>query len=364
MRKAFLLGLAGLLVVVMSVSESAVAQTSADVRTNEQNRERFVISAKAGGINAIAGRATVQTSPSADWQPLTIHDDLKGGDTVRTGSDSRLEILLNPGSYLRIGQNSEFVLANNSLENLEIRLIRGAAVVEATGGDGMELMINISTPHTRLAIVRHGLYRVNVLPTDTTELIVRKGRVILSDSKNVKGGNKVVFNGTTHLVAKLQKHEKRDTEALDSWSKERGKTLAKANRRISDRTLASAFASSGWNNFDMRGRSGLWVFNARSGCYTFLPFYFGWGSPYGPSYANSMYYSGFGCCGGFRRNTNVNNYPNNMGNTSTGSSNPRNTVTAPPTNSMPPKVDMSPPQGSPSGRMPKAERGGQNLPMN
>ena len=36
-------------------------------------------------------------------------------------------------------------------------------------------MINISTPHARLAIDRQGLYRLNVVPSEATEVIVRKG---------------------------------------------------------------------------------------------------------------------------------------------------------------------------------------------
>ncbi len=356
MRRGSLLGLAFLVVVLGCVTESANAQR------NEQNRERFVISAKAGGINAVSGRATVQTSRSAEWQPLTIHDDLQGGDIVRTGSDSRVEMLLNPGSYLRIGENSEFILTSSSLENLEIRIVRGAAIVEATGADGMDLLINITTPHAKLAIVKHGLYRVNVLPTDSTELIVRKGRVVLNDSqKNIKGGNKVVFSGSsTYFVAKLQKSEKKHTEALDVWSKERAGTLAKANRRISDRMLTSALSSfnSSYAGFFDRSRSGgLWVFNTRTSCYTFLPFYYGWGSPYGSSYSNTLYYSGWGCCGN-RRNVNQ-PYPN-MGNPSTGStSNPRNS--SPPSSVAPPKVEMSPPRDAPQsgGRV----KSGSALPM-
>ena len=118
--------------------------------------------------------------------------------------------------------------------------------MEATGADGLELNISISTPHTKFAIVRQGLYRVNVVPGDATELIVRKGRVILSDSHTkVKGGNKVVFNATNVSVAKLTKEEKKikDKEEVDVWSKERAETLAKANRRITERMLTSAFAS-------------------------------------------------------------------------------------------------------------------------
>ena len=260
-----------------------------------QNREKFVISAKAGGINAITGVASVHGKGETDWQQLSITDDLNSGDRVRTSSDGRIEILLNPGSYLRVGGNSEVELSDNTLSNLEVRLLRGTAIVEATGVDGLELNISISTPHAKLAIVRQGLYRLNVVPEDATELIVRKGRVILSDSHTkIKGGNKVVFSATNFSVAKLTKEEKKAAEKqdVDVWSKQRAETLAKANSHITNRMLTSAFASFG--GFDSSNRSlGLWFFNSRLGCYTFLPFLYGWGSPYGSSYS-TYFYSNYG----------------------------------------------------------------------
>jgi FecR protein len=294
-----------------------------------QNREKFVISAKAGGINAITGDASVHSRGQTDWQQLMITDDLDAGDRVRTAYDGRVEILLNPGSYLRVGGNSEVELSNNTLENLELRLIRGTAIVEATGADGLDLNINISTPHTKLAIVRQGLYRLNVVPGDATELIVRKGRVILSDSHTkVKGGNKVVFSATNVSVAKLTKEEKKNKEKEDVevWSKERAQTLAKANRRITDRMLNSAFASyRDWDPF-LRGY-GLWFFNRTSNCYTFLPFSYGWGSPYGTSYSTSVYSPVFPSSYG-----NGNRWPSSNpsgGTTSSGGSRPSSGGSAP-----------------------------------
>src|SRR5436190_17287765 len=90
-----------------------------------QNREKFMISARAGGINAVTGGAKVHLKGGADWQLLSVTDDLEAGDMVRTELGARVEMLLNPGSYLRLGENSEFELVNNSLDNLEVRLIRG-----------------------------------------------------------------------------------------------------------------------------------------------------------------------------------------------------------------------------------------------
>ena len=300
-----------------------------------QNRDKFVISAKAGGINAITGQADVHAKGESEWQQLSITDDLDSGDRVRTANDGRVEILLNPGSYLRVGGDSEVELLNNTLANLEVRLLRGTAIVEATGADGLELNINISTPHTKLAIVRQGLYRLNVIPNDATELIVRKGRVILSDSHTkVKGGNKVVFSATNVSVAKLTKEEKKAQEDVDNWSKQRAETLAKANRRINDRMMTSAFAS--FRDWDPFSRSaGLWFYNRSAGCYTFLPFYYGWGSPYGNSYSTSIY-SPFGYSRGNWpqpvNNPNGSNGTPSTGTPSGGYTHPTRPVTTPTTN--------------------------------
>lgn len=267
---------------------------SSAVCTLGQNREKFVISAKAGGINAVTGQAAMHVKGEADWQQLMITDDLEAGDRVRTAMDGRVEILLNPGSYLRLGGDSEVELANNSLANLEVRLLRGTAIVEASGVEETQLLINIRTPHARLAIDRQGIYRLNVVPNDATELIVRKGRVILGDSNTkVKGGCKVTFSATAVSVAKLTDEEKKleKSVAIEVWSKQRAETLAKANSRINGRMIGSAFARLNTiDSFFLSGlqRSGFWFYNSRTACYTYLPYGYG-SSPYGISYPTTFY---------------------------------------------------------------------------
>lgn len=314
---------------------------------SQTTRDKFVISAKAGGINAVTGRATMRAHGNSEWQQLTIKEDLEAGDVVRTGHDGRVEMLLNPGSYLRIAENSEFELSDNSLQNLEVRLIRGTAIVEATGFDGAELLINITTPHTRMAIVRKGLYRVSIVPGDATELIVRKGRVMLDGSHTkVNGGNKVIFSNSYFSVAKLRDADKKNPDTLELWSKERAKTVAEANRGFNRRDMILAMASfdSGWGRLSPR-YSGIWMFSARYGCYTFLPFYGGWGSPYGSSYYNAFY--GGSCCGGYRENPVY--YPNPTASTGSGTGG-----TSP----------SSPPPSSPAAYEPRSEpRERPNMPL-
>ncbi|HEY6806848.1 MAG TPA: FecR family protein [Pyrinomonadaceae bacterium] len=304
-----------------------------------QNREKFVISAKAGGINAVTGQASMHTKGESTWQQLSVTDDLDAGDRVRTAADGRVEILLNPGSYLRLGGDSEVELSDNSLANLEVRLIRGTAIVEASGVEETQTLINISTPHAKLAIDKQGLYRLNVVPNDATELIVRKGRVILSDTHTkVKGGNKVVFSATTVSVAKLTDEEK-DLEkdvAIERWSKQRAEMLAKANSRLGRGTLNSAWASlnSEILLLNAYGRNGFWLYNSRVGCYTFLPFGYSSYSPYGVSYPTTIYGGYNGYYPGNRPNGGWSGGYSNPGGGSGSSSGPVPTASTP-TRSMP-----------------------------
>jgi len=257
-----------------------------------QSRDRFVISARAGGVNAVTGKTGVHSKGSTIWEELTIKDNLEGGDVVKTGLDGRVEILLNPGSYMRVGENSEFELTSNSLDNLEVRLISGTAIVEATGAEDTELLINITTPHAKMAIVRRGLYRVNVVPGDLTEVIVRKGRLQLSDpDAKIKAGKKLIFSGNSYSVAALTDAEKKELDSLELWSKGRAEVVAKANQQLTSRDrriLRSGFSDDWAFRFSPR-IGGIWFFDSVFGCYSFMPFYAGWGSPYGGGHYRSIY---------------------------------------------------------------------------
>jgi hypothetical protein len=246
-----------------------------------QDRERFGISAKAGGINAVTGKVSVKRE-GKPARLLTSQDDLESGDIVSTNVSGQVEVLLNPGTYLRLAERSEFVMEDTSLDNLLVRLTKGSAIIEATGPGDIKLYIPIVTEQHRMTIVRPGVYRFNVAP-GATELFVRKGRMALSDNKDdtVKGGKKVTFTGSQSQIAKLTDS---DTDQFDDWSKTRGQTLALANLRLSARMVNSFLLASSWGFSGNRSSMGLWTWSPFSSCYTFLPFSYGWGSPYGGNY--------------------------------------------------------------------------------
>jgi uncharacterized membrane protein YgcG len=292
------------------------------VSASAQSRERFGISAKAGGVNAVTGKVSVTTGKNPARQ-LTSKDDLESGDIVSTDVGGQVEVLLNPGSYLRLAEQSEFVMEDTSLDNLLVRLRKGSAIVEVTGPSDLKMQIPVVTEQQRLTIVRPGVYRINA-SASTTELFVRKGRVQLGNNEVIKGGKKATFSTSGPTIAKISDSDK---DEFDDWSKSRGQTLARANAKLSARTVNGYLLASSWENpggfgssFFGFGHWGLWTWSPFASCYTFLPFYFGWGTPYGGYYG--AYYPGGGYYRGYHNPTYGSPVITNNSGSGTGSGSP------------------------------------------
>jgi hypothetical protein len=191
------------------------------------------------------------------------------------------------------------------------------------------LSIGINTPQTDALIIKGGIYRFNVLPNETTEILVRKGRVLFGKgvANKIKGGQKVTIgrDGSAVEIAKLNKKEQ---DSLDLWSKERAETLARANQRLQRRPLLTAFNNFGMDSWNSWGQSagygtlGLWVYSSTARSYCFLPVGSrAWSSPYGHRYGNGFGYygNGYDWPRGYG-NQSGNGYPTTGGNTTGGGS--------------------------------------------
>jgi FecR-like protein len=254
---------------ILLSATSALAQDRKPISQGEMSK--YIVSAKAGVVNIVEGGATVtRAKPFATPEMLISGDELLTGDTVKTGPRGRVEVLLNPGSYLRLGEASEFVFLFDSATGDKIKLLRGSAVIEASA---MDELIFVETPKANFELARVGLYRFNVPSDGKAEVAVSKGRVLVGDT-TIKQGKRAVVEGNTAAIAKLNKQ---DLDNLDDWSKNRAKALIAANSRLSNRGMIRTLGMSFMYN--------SWIYDPFCRCYTFLPYSGGFGSPYGGSYS-------------------------------------------------------------------------------
>lgn len=273
----------GMFIVLFSGLTSA--QTSR--KTISATGDLYVISAKAGGVNYIEGKVVVARSDKRSGY-LLKGDALEIGDKVSTGADGKAEILLNPGSYVRLAENSKFEFSTISLDDLQLKLTGGSAMLEVIADN--EFKITVNTPKAQFSIVTSGVYRVSVLEDGSGKIAVWKGKARIGDfdTAEIKGGKAAIVDGNRVAVEKFDRDEK---TALEVWSKTRAKDLARVNSRLQRNdirnSLISGFGASRWN---MYNSFGLWVFEPSFGSYCFLPFGYGWGSPYGYYYGRDLGY--------------------------------------------------------------------------
>lgn len=275
--KSHSLLIAKVLVLGMMLVGAVLAQ---DPRAITAAGNEFVISANAGGVSFVEGDVTVSRVNGKTGRLLRT-DTLEVGDRVTTGETGKAEIMLNPGSFARIGGNTDFQFGNTSLDNLLLKLTSGSMILEVYAGDDFKIFVR--TPNALMDITRSGVFRVDALADGGAKLSVWKGSTVFGVSRvNVKTGYAVSVFGAKGAMTKFDRDSKDD---LDEWSKLRGKEAAKANAKLQRRTLnnslLSAFNRGMWN---MYSSFGVWVFDPIRSSWFFLPFGSGWRSPYGHWY--------------------------------------------------------------------------------
>ncbi|MFL6214683.1 MAG: hypothetical protein ACJ74J_12415 [Blastocatellia bacterium] len=296
---------------LLLVSGLALAQDRKKLPAEEA--DMYTVSAKVGVMNIIEGDVSYKRD-QAEWTPLKSGDELREGDAVKTGATGRAEILLIPGCYLRLAENSAFVLTNPHVYQFRIDLTYGSAIIEASALDGP---MTVASSKDQFSIIKEGLYRFNVAADGRTALIVRKGRVTVGDTL-VKDKKQVTVENGQPVIASLDKNQ---LDGFDLWSETRARDLIALNKQLSQRALTGNNAMLGFN-------SNAWIYSRQCGCYTFLPFGSGFSSPYGWGYAvcnpfwnsylnYSSLYWGTGYYSGYR--------PGTGGNTGSGGSTGGNT---------------------------------------
>ncbi len=225
-----------------------------------------VISAHSGTVHLAEGAVSIDGKPLI--QKYGTFPDWKERSELRT-EQGRAEILLTPGVFLRVGENSSVRLIDNRLSATRVELISGQAVVESD--DPMkENAVTMVYGDYEIHVHKTSVFAVESSPA---QLKVYHGEASVSyqgNMLNVKAGRLMPF---TAALA-MEKFDAKEGDALTRWSRRRSEYVAAANVS-SAKTLRDAGSS--WS-------SGGWYYNPYYSMYTYIP---GRGvswSPYGYGY--------------------------------------------------------------------------------
>jgi hypothetical protein len=244
-------------------------------------RAQSVISAHSGVIHYVEGDVSIDGTPV--HPKFAEFPDVKASQLVAT-AEGRAEILLTPGVFLRMAENSSVRMLSNSLADTRLEVVSGSALVEV--GELLEhnaISFEASGAHMELA--KKGLFRIDASPAS---LRVYEGQArVSSGSENlmVRKGHQIDLG-----AAKLAdtKFDTKETDAFYRWSSRRAEYVAAANV-ISARVTSNSSYGSGFTN-----NPGAWSWNPYFGMFTFLPSNGVYWSPFGsPFYSPAMVWAAY-----------------------------------------------------------------------
>src|SRR5215813_4827955 len=272
---------------------------------------QYLISTKAGFVNRVEGEVYVLRADGEGDEKgrASLGTQMRAGDRLIVAANGFAEALLNPGSYLRLSENTEVRAVSVDLNSVRFELIKGSVIAEI-GQIDKKAPIEIITPQGALTIAKAGLHRIDAKGTATL-VAVRQGEIHLgtpsdfaaNQSLKIKRGKVVTLTGSTQPgqpgapgepgaldVAQLNKDA---IDKFDTWSFNRAQALTEANVKALSRSGA---LTSGWYydpffNFYtfVPSRSWFWspygfgFFNNYRDCYDYTPYYYS-----GSSYRNQV----------------------------------------------------------------------------
>src|SRR5213594_2746102 len=214
----------------------------------------FIVSTRAGLVNYVQGSATVKAATS-----------IPAGQPVGTGPGGAVEILLNPGSYWRMGENSQVILDNVDLSAIALRIMQGSAVIEANEIDkGSPIKVGIG--NLKVEIVKDGIY------------LFADGKVVVVDGKIRDASNGLVYGKGYQISNSPYRAQKVKTftTGLELWSQKRDAEISSANLNVA-RSLRQT------PNLPIGSFLDVWLWYPVFGSFIYMP---GarYRSPYGYSY--------------------------------------------------------------------------------
>jgi hypothetical protein len=237
-----------------------------------------------GTVNYVEGQVSIDSETlSANSIGSAV---LAPRQTLATGQ-GKAEVLLTPGVFLRVGDQSAVEMISPNLTDTEVEIDRGEATVEvATIHPQNRLIVDEGSSKTRL--VKDGFYDFNA---DTGDVRVFSGKAELQEADRrvtIDGGHDVTLTNPKLKAVGFNKEASEDD--LYQWSSLRSSYVAQANADIAP----EYYAGIGYGPWYGAG----WYWDPWFAGYTFIPgdgiFY----SPFGWGFYPPFFWGGFGWYGG------------------------------------------------------------------
>jgi hypothetical protein len=271
-----------------------------------------VTSAHSGTLHYSEGEVSIDGTPVQS--KVGKFPEVKEQGVLSTAL-GRAEVLLTPGVFLRLGENSSIKMLDTRLVSTRVDILSGNVILESDDPqmDLKDSPVVVLYKGYEIRIQKHGLLELN---SDPGQLKVFKGEALVELAAGSGVNNRaVVKEGKMLPFSAALLTEKFDDKVGDDlylWARDRSQVMSAANMS-SARSLSSSIGSGyatgyGMLSPGMGAWTGGWYFNQFMDMYTFVPlngtlvspFGYGFFSPatiYGYYSPSTYWYGGGGPVG-------------------------------------------------------------------
>ncbi len=233
--------------------------------------QAYTISAKPGVVNYIEGNAFLNGRQISTQNLKATF--LNANDTISTDL-GKAEVLLTPGVFLRLGENSQVRMVSPSLTDTQLELKAGEAMIEADDILKDNRVTVIDAGNT-VVVERSGLYKFSA--GDAPKVAVLEGKL------DIYNGDRKTEVGKGHEFllgkAKAEKFDAKKEDDLYAWSNVRSKYDAASSYQAAKDVNASGYGGV-WGGFGFSGFANPgWMWNSGFNSWAWLP---GGGAYYSP----------------------------------------------------------------------------------
>jgi hypothetical protein len=248
-----------------------------------------VMSAHSGTLHYFEGDVSIDGAPVQ--AKIGRFPEVKEQGVLSTAL-GRAEVLLTPGVFLRLGENSSIKMLDNRLVSTRVDVLSGNVILESDDPqlDVKDSPVVVLYKGYEIRMQKHGLAELN---TNPGQLKVFKGEALVELAAGTGVNNRAVVKEGRELpfsaALLTEKFDDKVGDELYLWARDRSQVLSAANMS-SARSLSSAagygslsgygFGTGGLGS-GMGAWNGGWYFNSYMNMYTYVPLYGTLWSPFG-----------------------------------------------------------------------------------
>ncbi len=246
-----------------------------------------VTSAHSGTLHYFEGDVSIDGAPVQS--KIGKFQEVKEQGVLSTAL-GRAEVLLTPGVFLRLGENSSIKMLDTRLISTRVDILSGNVILESDDPqmDLKDSPVVVLYKGYEIRIQKHGLLELN---SDPGQLKVFKGQALVELASGSGINNRaVVKEGRTLPFSAALLTEKFDDKVGDDlylWARDRSQVMSAANMS-SARSLSSGLGygygsgyGMGFGTPGMAPWNGGWYYNPFMDMFTFVPLNGTYLSPFG-----------------------------------------------------------------------------------